>query len=66
MKNTERQKLLDKEKWLYSEEIKCDCTGYMAYCEYCDYQADLGGCLACQTEREEKSLCARAFNRQHR
>lgn len=60
--NKERQKSLDKSKWICSEEFGQDLSGNMYYCECCGYATPIG-CTATQEQREEKSLCAKAFNR---
>ena len=65
--NKERQKELDKEKWLESEQEGLDRSGQMTYCNDCDRKAggELG-CKATQAEREEKTLCAKAYNKHQR
>lgn len=65
MKNIERQRSLDKQKWLMSEEVSDDLSGEMTYCAYCEYAHD-GRCTATQDERVERTLCATAFNRMKR
>ena len=62
MKNAERQKTLDEQKWLASEAKGCDQSGFMPWCEFCNFRLD-DGCLATQAERERGSLCATAYNR---
>jgi hypothetical protein len=66
MKNTERQKSLDKQKWLMSEEVGTDLSGEMLYCEFCFYKDLDGFCPISQQERENKCLCAKAWNRYKR
>ena len=69
MTNIERQKSLDKKKWDESKMNLCDMSGYMAWCDYCTKQAydtEKGGCEASQAEREEQTLCAKAYNRMRR
>lgn len=63
--NKERQKELDKEKWLESERIGFNCSGSMYYCNTCDKEEDFD-CKATQAEREEKTLCAKAYNKHQR
>ena len=67
MTNKERQKSLDKKKWLESEKQGCDLSGAMEYCSCCsecDWWLDI--CTATQEERESKCLCATAYNRMQR
>ena len=67
MTNKERQKSLDKKKWVASEKQKFDMSGFMAYCEYCNKRGGLHGeCQTSQEERETKCLCATAWNRKER
>lgn len=67
MTNKERQKSLDKKKWLESEKKNRDMSGAMKYCKYCGMQYFLfNGCDATQEEREQKCLCATAYNRMQR
>lgn len=67
MTNKERQKSLDKKKWLVSEEFEADMSGYMPWCGYCDKcPNDANICNATQEERESKCLCATAYNRMKR
>lgn len=75
MKNTERQKSLDKKKWIASEKNGMDMSGEMLHCFYCkkrtprDWQSDgflRHGCSASQEEREGQCLCATAYNRMKR
>lgn len=71
MTNEQRQKSLDKSKWLESERTGWDWSGVELYCDFCERQA-VGGtvnfpiCTATQAERESKCLCAKAYNRMHR
>ena len=62
MKNAERQKTLDEQKWLASEAKGCDQSGKMAWCDLCRFRLD-DGCFATQEERTRVSLCATAYNR---
>ncbi len=64
MKNTDKQRALDKRKWIKSEKEGRDMGGAMPYCEFCDY-CDKANCECGvpQTERERRSLCAKAYNR---
>lgn len=66
MKNTERQKSLDKQKWVMSEECECDLSGEMLYCEFCFYKDLDGLCPVSQDQRESQCLCAKAYNRMKR
>lgn len=67
MKNTDKQKKLDKRKWFASIEANKDMGGYMDYCEYCDkIDPVFGGCSATQVQREKLSICATADNRRER
>lgn len=65
MKNCERQKSLDRQKWLMSQEVGEDLSGEMTYCEFCGCAVDKK-CTATQEERVATCLCARAFNRMKR
>ena len=67
MFNCERQRILDKKKWIVSEDKKEDMSGKMNYCAYCYYR-DLFEeyCTATQEERESQCLCATAYNRMGR
>lgn len=65
MTNEQRQKSLDKKKWLMSEECEQDLSGEMIYCEFCGCSAHKN-CTATQEEREKGCLCAKAFNRMKR
>ena len=65
MTNKERQKSLDKKKWIASEKKKLDYSGLMDYCRYCMHK-DWVQCTAPQQEREALCLCARAYNRMKR
>ena len=67
MTNKERQKSLDKKKWLESEKHGKDLSGKMPYCKDC-YNKWLfkSGCAVTQEEREQKCLCATAYNRMYR
>ena len=58
MKNIERQKSLDKNKWLASEKQGEDLSGAMLYCDVCEKQRREYVCGATQEEREGKCLCA--------
>lgn len=67
MKNIERQKSLDKKKWLESEKKGEDMSGAMDYCKECNRQHYyLEECQATQEERETACLCATAYNRMQR
>ena len=63
MTNQERQKQLDKQKWLRSKQYDEDLSGKMPYCITCDRKNCLHRCTAIQKEREEYCLCAKAYNK---
>lgn len=66
MTNKERQKSLDKQKWVNSEDFGYDLSGKLFYCDHCKYQTErnmVKSCIASQKQREEKSLCATAYNK---
>lgn len=65
MTNKERQKSLDKQKWNCSEDYEQDLSGHMYYCECCGYITS-DGCTVTQEQREQQSLCAKAYNRMKR
>ena len=62
MKNKERQRQLDEQKWYVSEANGESQSGKMDWCFYCDKQFK-ECCVETQEEREKKSLCAKAYNR---
>jgi hypothetical protein len=64
MTNIERQKSLDKQKWLISKQYGEDLSGKMIYCLKCE--KNCYKCIATQKEREEQTLCAKAYNRMKR
>jgi hypothetical protein len=66
MTNQERQKSLDKQKWYRSQEYGEDLSGKMTYCTRCDKMNCMHKCTATQKEREEQTLCAKAYNRTQR
>ena len=68
MTNLERQKALDKKKWIKSEKVKHDCSGLMPYCAYCDYleRFEKIKCNLEQVDREMNCICAKAYNRMAR
>lgn len=66
MTNKERQKSLDKKKWLESQTKNLDCNGIMFYCVKCQYRSKEFVCLASQEKRETLCLCAKAYNRAQR
>jgi hypothetical protein len=75
MKNVERQRSLDRKKWLESEKMCFDMSGKMPYCDYCGMQGfDCilnkyvleNICTTPHEEREQKCLCATAYNRMKR
>lgn len=63
MTNLQRQKKLDKKKWLLSEKLGVDKSGDMDYCGYCLYQDIEFNCFATQLDREMNCLCAKAYNK---
>lgn len=68
MTNEERQRSLDKKKWLESEQQGFDMSGCMLYCEKCGYAdhshpTENGKCYAKQENRNLNCLCAKAYNR---
>lgn len=68
MKNNDRQKSLDKKKWLASEQSGEDMSGKLNYCKQCEYigtsiTTGKPSCFANQREREANCLCAKAYNR---
>lgn len=63
MTNAERQRSLDKKKWLESELCGIDRSGTMVYCAYCNYRNNTFVCQAEQKLRENECLCAKAYNR---
>jgi hypothetical protein len=65
-KNETKQKKLDEEKWIASEKANEDMSGAMYYCDYCEKQRSLFVCGSTQEEREQKALCAKAYNRSKR
>ena len=62
MTNLQRQKWLDKKKWLESEKEDTDKSGEMNYCDYCLWQDDGLYCMADQEYIETGCLCAKAYN----
>jgi hypothetical protein len=63
MVDIERQKQLDKRKWLRSKQYGEDLSGRMIYCHYCVKQTCTHRCVATQKEREGYLLCAKAYNK---
>ena len=66
MTNKERQKQLDKRKWIESEKEGYDKGGYMSYCDHCLWQDSWLNCTANQEDRVDNELCAKAYNRMYR
>jgi len=65
MTNKERQKSLDKKKWLESEKQGYDMAGLMDYCDFCDCADDVR-CLDRDYNYEQITAnckCAKAYNR---
>lgn len=65
MTNKERQKSLDKKKWIESEIMGDDMSGNMPWCYHCDYQ-NVIGCKIPHEERVVSCLCAKAYNKMAR
>lgn len=63
MTNKQRQKLLDKEKYLASEIKRKDLSGEMPYCNFCACVTNYQACTATQEQRESECLCAKAYDR---
>lgn len=63
MKNPERQKSLDKKKYLESKKLGSDQSGKMDYCQVCEYKCISGGCVKSQAEKDKHHYCATAYNR---
>lgn len=65
MKNVERQKQLNEQKWYVSEAKGESQSGKMDWCNFCDkHYKDC--CLVNHEQREANSLCAKAYNRMKR
>jgi hypothetical protein len=62
MKNAERQKSLDKQKWLESEKENADMSGAMDYCDFCACQTIDRDCAMKPNERVSTCRCATAYN----
>ena len=62
MTNKERQKDLDKQKWVRGVEVDCNPSGTMYYCSSCKYSNGYT-CSKTQAELEADCLCAKAYNR---
>lgn len=65
MTNKERQRSLDKKKYIRSFNDNKDYTGEMFYCEACEFKSGIV-CTTSQAQREAGSLCAKAYNRLQR
>lgn len=61
MKNTERQKSLDKKKWDKSVEMRVDMSGKMFYCTRCKKRKE-DICTISHEQRVAESACAKAYN----
>jgi hypothetical protein len=57
------QKMLDKQKWVESEQQGYDMSGCMLYCKHCEKCLSNSKCEATQEEREKYYLCAKAYKR---
>ena len=78
MTNIEKQKWLDRKKWVRSEKAGNDWSGLMEYCYYCPNQQYGNvkidtlnltvptGCLLPQKDRENNCACAKAYRRQYK
>ena len=62
MTNLQRQKQLDKAKWLESESFKTDLSGNMGHCDYCEFQNNFH-CPISQLDREMNCICAKSYNK---
>ena len=62
MTNIERQKSLDKKKWIASERAGTDQSGKMLWCDSCKYGTRDFKCEIGQAQREKECACARAYN----
>ena len=65
MTNEQRQKSLDKQKWIMSETVGEDLSGEMLYCESCSYRED-NRCTITQERKNTLHPCATAYNRMKR
>lgn len=63
MTNIDRQRSLDRKKWLLSEKEGKDYSGFCDYCDFCKHLTEEKKCNATQEEREQHTLCARAYNK---
>lgn len=65
IKNEERQKLLDEEKWLSSEQVGYDRAGSMDWCDYCKAQKQsiTKGIVFCANKEKDTTTCATAYNK---
>ena len=67
MKNTERQKQLDDQKYFASQRWQKDMSGSMEYCSGCEYKdRPFFVCKISHDERVKKTACAKAFNEIHK
>lgn len=66
MKNPERQRSLDKKKYLESIRLDSDQNGKMIYCQVCNYKSIFGDCIKSQAEKDQYHYCATAYNRMKR
>lgn len=66
MTNVERQRSLDIKKYIESEKVKSDMSGYMPYCKFC------GNAKSCQAKVYDFNkinrdcLCAKAYNKMNK
>lgn len=65
MTNRERQRSLDKKKWLESEKQGYDMAGLMDYCDFCDCADDVRWdyCAYSDEQMVADCKCAKAYNR---
>ena len=67
MKNSERQKKLDEEKYFKGIEMGKDPSGTMPYCYTCENQTQINrACKICHEERVKNDSCAKAYNKLNR
>lgn len=62
MKNVDRQRRLDEEKWVESEKACADMSGQMPYCDFCREQSASFDCEMNPNERVSTCRCATAYN----
>lgn len=65
MTNIQTQHRLDKRKWILSEKLGNDLSGYMDYCDFCPHRTSDKKCKLAQVDREINCICAKAYNKMH-